>query len=52
MRLVHMAATAWVVLLAFAGALGPRGLLRALPEWWRAGAAAGAAGGLPRRDPA
>ena len=50
MRLVHMAATVWVVVLAFAGALGPRGLLRALPEWWRAGAQT--AGGLPRRDPA
>jgi len=48
MRLVPMAATAWVVLVAFAGALGPRGLLRALPEWWRAGAGPA---GVPRRDP-
>jgi hypothetical protein len=33
MRLFHSAATIGIVVLAFGGALGPRGLMRAIPEW-------------------
>jgi hypothetical protein len=34
MRILNSAATLAVIVLAFGGALGPRGLMRALPEWW------------------
>lgn len=33
MRLINAAATLVVIVLAFGTALGPRGLMRALPEW-------------------
>jgi hypothetical protein len=33
MRLINAAGTIAVILLAFGSALGPRGLMRALPEW-------------------
>ena len=33
MRFLNMAASLAVIVVAFGGALGPRGLIRALPEW-------------------
>jgi hypothetical protein len=34
MRLVNALSSAAVVLMAFLGALGPRGFFRALPQWF------------------
>jgi len=45
MRMIHLASTIWVVVIAFAGALGPSGLIRALPEWLRAHGPKAAGGG-------
>jgi hypothetical protein len=33
MRLINLAASLAVIVVAFGGALGPRGLMRALPLW-------------------
>ena len=33
MRLINLAASLAIIMVAFGGALGPRGLMRALPEW-------------------